>query len=42
LAIKQTAYATSKKEANRYASYLALFDYYGLPVELDDEEEDDE
>lgn len=41
-AIKKTAYATSKKEAKRYAAYLVLCDYYGLPDEFDDEDEDDE
>ena len=29
-AMKHTAYATSKKEAKRYAAYLVLCDFYGL------------
>ena len=33
-AVKQTAYATSKKVAKRYAAYLVLCDYFGLPDEF--------
>lgn len=33
-AMKHTAYATSKKEAKRYAAYLVLCDFYGLPDEF--------
>jgi len=33
-AMKHTAYATSKKEAKRYAAYLVLCDYFGLPDEF--------
>lgn len=36
--IRKTAYATSKKEAKRYAAYLVLCDYYGLPDEFEDED----
>jgi len=35
--MKHTAYATSKKEAKRYAAYLVLCDYYGLPDEFSEE-----
>jgi ribonuclease-3 len=37
-AMKHTAYATSKKEAKRYAAYLVLCDYYGLPDEFSEED----
>lgn len=40
-AMKHTAYATSKKEAKRYAAYLVLCDFYGFPDEynvVEDEE----
>lgn len=30
-AMKHTAYATSKKEAKKYAAYLVLCDFFGLP-----------
>ena len=33
-AMKHTAYATSKKEAKRYAAYLVLCDFYGLSDEF--------
>jgi ribonuclease-3 len=36
-AMKHTAYATSKKEAKRYAAYLVLCDYFGLPDEFTEE-----
>lgn len=36
--IRKTAYAKSKKEAKRYATYLVLCDYYGLPDEFEDED----
>lgn len=32
-AMKHTAYATSKKEAKRYATYLVLCDYFGIEPE---------
>ena len=32
-AMKHTAYATSKKEAKRYAAYLVLCDYFGIEPE---------
>ena len=38
-AMKHTAYATSKKEAKRYAAYLVLCDFYGLPDEFSEEDE---
>ena len=38
-AMKHTAYATSKKEAKRYAAYLVLCDYFGLPDEFAEEDE---
>lgn len=38
--VSHTAYATSKKEAKRYAAYLVLCDYYGLPNEFEEEEDD--
>lgn len=38
-AMKHTAYATSKKEAKRYASYLMLCNFYGLPDGFADDEE---
>lgn len=41
-AMRHTAYATSKKEAKRYAAYLMLCDYFGLPDEFDEEDETDE
>jgi len=34
--MKHTAYATSKKESKRYAAYLVLCDYFGLPDEFAD------
>lgn len=37
--MQHTAYATSKKLAKKYAAYLMLCDFYGLPNEY--EEEDD-
>lgn len=37
-AITHTAYATSKKEAKRYAAYLVLCDFYGLPDEFSEED----
>ncbi len=37
-AMKHTAYATSKKEAKRYAAYLVLCDFYGLPDEFCEED----
>ncbi|WP_026399567.1 ribonuclease III domain-containing protein [Acholeplasma equifetale] len=37
-AMKHTAYATSKKEAKRYAAYLVLCDFYGLPDEFAEED----
>ncbi len=37
-AMKHTAYATSKKEAKRYAAYLVLCDYFGLPDEFDEDD----
>lgn len=37
-AVKQTAYATSKKVAKRYAAYLVLCDFYGLPDEFSEED----
>lgn len=40
LGMTKTALASSKKEAKRYAAYLVLCDYYGIPDEF--EEEDDE
>ena len=39
-AMKHTAYATSKKEAKRYAAYLVLCDYFGLPDEFAEEDEE--
>lgn len=39
-AVSHTAYATSKKEAKRYAAYLVLCDYYELPNEFEEEEDD--
>jgi ribonuclease-3 len=36
--MKHTAYATSKKEAKRYAAYLVLCDYFGLPDEFAEED----
>ena len=40
--MRHTAYATSKKEAKRYAAYLMLCDYFGLHDEFDEEDENDE
>ncbi len=37
--IQQTAYATSKKEAKRYAAYLVLCDYFGLNDEFSKDNE---
>lgn len=34
--IQETVYATSKKEAKRYAAYRVLCSYYGLPDEYDE------
>lgn len=34
--MKYTTYATSKKESKRYAAYLVLCDYFGLPDEFAD------
>ena len=39
-AMSKTAYATSKKEAKRYAAYLVLCDFYGLPDEFEEEDKD--
>jgi len=41
-AMSHTAYATSKKEAKRYAAYLVLCDYYGLPDEFAEDEDEQE
>lgn len=38
--IKETAYATSKKEAKRYAAYLVLCNYFGLHDEFNEEAND--
>lgn len=35
--IQETVYATSKKEAKRYAAYRVLCSYYGLPDEYDED-----
>ena len=40
-AVRHTAYATSKKEAKRYAAYLVLCDFYRLPNEFEEEEDDE-
>ena len=40
-AMSKTAYATSKKEAKRYAAYLVLCDFYGIPDEFEEEEDDE-
>ena len=40
-AMSKTAYATSKKEAKRYAAYLVLCDYYGIPDEFEEEDDDE-
>ena len=40
-AMSKTAYATSKKEAKRYAAYLVLCDYYGIPDEFEEEEDNE-
>lgn len=40
-AIREKAYATSKKEAKRYAAYLVLCHYYGLPDEFVESGEDE-
>jgi ribonuclease-3 len=37
-AMKHTAYATSKKEAKRYAAYLVLCDFFGLSDEFSEED----
>lgn len=37
-AVQETAYATSKKEAKRYAAYLVLCNYYGLHDEFSEED----
>lgn len=39
--IEQTAYATSKKLAKKYAAYLVLCDHYGLRDEFEKEEDED-
>ena len=39
-AMKHAAYATTKKEAKRYAAYLVLCDFYGLPDEFLEEDEE--
>ena len=39
--MRHTAYATSKKEAKRYAAYLVLCDYYGIPDEFKEEDGDE-
>lgn len=39
--MERTAYATSKKEAKRYAAYLVLCEFYGLSNEFEEEEDDD-
>lgn len=36
--MRHTAYATSKKEAKRYAAYLMLCDYFGLHDEFDEQD----
>lgn len=38
--IREVAYATSKKEAKRYAAYLVLCNFYGLPDEFEEENVD--
>ena len=38
--MSKTAYATSKKEAKRYAAYLVLCDHYDIPDEFEEEDED--
>lgn len=40
-AMSKTAYATSKKEAKRYAAYLVLCDFYGIPDEFEEEDDDE-
>ena len=40
-AMSKTAFATSKKEAKRYAAYLVLCDYYGIPDEFEEEDDDE-
>lgn len=35
----RTAYAISKKVAKKYAAYLVLCDFYGLPNEFEEEED---
>lgn len=37
-ALSKTCYATSKKEAKKYSTYLVLCDYYGLSPKLNEEE----
>jgi len=37
-AMEHIAYATSKKEAKRYAAYLVLCDYFGLTDEFSEED----
>ena len=37
--IRKTAFATSKKEAKKYAAYLVLCERYGLPDEFDESNE---
>lgn len=39
--IQETAYATSKKEAKRYAAYLVLCNHYGLKDEFTEEKDDE-
>lgn len=36
--MRYTAYATSKKEAKRYAAHLMLCDYFGLHDEFDEQD----
>jgi len=36
--MKDTAYAVSKKEAKRYAAYLVLYDFYRLPDEFSEDQ----
>ena len=38
--MQHTGLANSKKEAKRYAAYLALCDFYGIPDEFKEEDED--
>lgn len=38
--IKSVAYATSKRDAKKYAAYLVLCEHYGIPDEFDESDED--